>query len=406
MKCIIFDDDKRNQFLPMTYLRSTGDLRAGILKLRQRIEYLLEMEESACIIDDELLALYQERHPDWSINHTGNGDYLFVNSRIRLNNENITLLRDLETNTILKNGDTILAIRLTCQEQSLNYSKLLEQSRSCHVIENPEISCWEYLWELMHENGELIKYDFENVFYEEDNYIETEPGVTLLNPYDIWIGEGVELKTGVVIDASEGPVVIDENAVIMHNSVIIGPVYIGKKSVIKVAAKIYPNTSIGPVCKVGGEVEDTIIQGYSNKQHDGFLGHSYIGEWVNIGADTNNSDLKNTYKSVAVHHYPSGKKIDTGSTFVGCFIGDHSKIGINCSINTGTMIGLGVNVYGSPLIQNYVPDFSWGQANELKNYRLDEFISTATSVKQRRKKEMSEIEINLLKEIYKRGINE
>ncbi|MBP7562796.1 MAG: hypothetical protein KA886_03325 [Candidatus Cloacimonetes bacterium] len=406
MKYMIFDDSKSDQFLPMTYLRSTGDLRAGILKLRQRIEFIMEMEESAVIVAPELISLYRERHPDWQINQVENDEYLFINSRARLTLDNKKLLDEMPDGSILKNADNILAIRLNCKAQPIDYHSLIKMSQDLCVIETDQMTCWEYLWELMHHNGDLIRFDFENVFYDEDNFFETEPGVTMLNPYDIWIGEGVELKTGVVIDASEGPVVIDENAVIMHNSVIIGPVYIGKKSVIKVAAKIYPNTSVGPVCKIGGEVEDTIIQGYSNKQHDGFLGHSYLGEWVNIGADTNNSDLKNTYKSVAVHNYATGEKTNTGSTFVGCFIGDHSKVGINCSINTGSMIGFGANLYGSPLIQGFIPDFSWGQANDLQKYRLEAFLETAGTVKQRRKKDLTIIEKGLLEEIYKRGINE
>jgi len=259
---------------------------------------------------------------------------------------------------------------------------------------------WNYTWEFLHNNGEMIKADYELVFYEEDNYIEIDPGVVGINPYDIWIGEGATLKHGVILDASEGAVIIDENATIMHNAVIVGPVYIGKNSLIKIGAKIYPNTSIGAFSKVGGEVSDTIIQAYSNKQHDGFLGKSYIGEWVNIGANTNNSDLKNTYKPVDVWFYPDKSKLSTDSLFVGCFIGDHSKIGINCSINTGTVIGYGTNLYGKDLIKEFVPSFSWGEADELVDYKFDKFIETAKSVKARRDEDLTNEEIDLIKNIY------
>jgi len=404
MKYVIFDDYNKEQFLPMTYLRVTGDLRAGVLKLRQRIEYLLEIEETSYIMEDYLSDLYRERHPDWSINNVAKGEHIFVNSRAKLNLDNVKQILSLPINSKLINGNDLIAVHLSCDAQDIDYQKLEQLAEECQAIETKSIPCWNYLWELMHENGELITFDFENIFYEEDNYIETEPGVTLLNPYNIWIGEGVEMKTGVVIDASHGPVVIDENAVIMHNSVLIGPIYIGKKTTIKVGAKIYPNTSIGPVCKIGGEVEDTIILGYTNKQHDGFLGHSYIGEWVNIGADTNNSDLKNTYKNIAVYNYKFREKIDTKSTFVGCFIGDHSKIGINCSINTGTMIGLGANLYGSPLIQDFIPDFSWGQAGNLNKYQIDKFLETTTIVKSRRNKTITNVEIKILTGIHRRGL--
>ncbi|MDZ4182203.1 MAG: hypothetical protein U1B83_04940, partial [Candidatus Cloacimonadaceae bacterium] len=152
---------------------------------------------------------------------------------------------------------------------------------------------------------------------------------------------------------------------------------------------------IGPVCKVGGEVEGTIFQAYSNKQHDGFLGHAYVGEWVNIGADTNNSDLKNTYKSVAFHSYRAKGRIDSGSMFMGSVIGDHAKLGINCSINTGCVIGTGATLWGSDLISGFIPDFSWGEAKNLSRYRFDAFCQTAALVKQRRKLDLSKAEIEL-----------
>lgn len=402
MKYVIFDDHTIG-FFPMTHLRVTGDLRCGILKLRQRIEYLLEIENTHYIMEESLASLYQKRHSDWIINQLDDEEYIFINSRSIINMENKFEIESLAEDTALYSGDSIVAFRMKSNKGSYTQKDILEKAKTLQVVKTEQIKLWSYLWELMHQNGEWIRFDYENIFYDEENYIESEPGVTLLNPYDIWIGEGSVLKPGVVIDASEGPVIIDENVTIMANSVIMGPVYIGKNTIIKALAKIYPNTSIGPRCKIGGEVEDTIIQGYSNKQHDGFLGHSFIGEWVNIGADSNNSDLKNTYKSVGVYFYPEEKKIDTGSTFVGTFIGDHSKIGINCSINTGTMIGMGVNIYGSTLIDGFIPDFSWGQADQLQDYRLENFLETALIVKSRRNIEMSQEEINLIKEIYRRG---
>lgn len=404
MKYVIFDDSSE-RFLPMTYLRVVGDLRCGILKLRQRIEYLFEIEKTHYIMDESLEALYRKRHPDWVINQLDEEEYLFINSRAIVNLENKSEIDALEANTALYSGESIVAFRMHSLKRAFKLNELCQEASLLQKVQSQSINLWSYLWELMHQNGDWIRFDYEHIFYDEENYIESEPGVTLLNPYDIWIGEGSTLKPGVVVDASEGPVVIDENVTIMANSVIIGPVYIGKNSVIKALAKIYPNTSIGPRCKIGGEVEDTIIQGYSNKQHDGFLGHSYIGEWVNIGADSNNSDLKNTYKSVSVHYYPEGKKIDTNSTFVGTFIGDHSKIGINCSINTGTMIGFGVNVYGAPLINGFIPDFSWGQADQIQMYRIEELIETSKIVKKRRETDMSQEEIEIIKDIYRKGIN-
>lgn len=401
MNYIIFDDLTYKQFLPMTNLRSISDLRCGILKLRQRIAFVFDFEAGNLIVNDYLIDLYKERHPEWVLNKTSKGETLFINSRIKINSNTKDKLEGLALNTVLMNQDEIIAFKINTEEKNSSVEDVCNLAKKCQTIETSEVTLWHYLWDLMEDNGEMIRFDYENVFYEEDNFVESEPGVTLLNPYDIWIGEGTQMKPGVIIDASEGPVVIDENATIMHNAVIIGPAYIGKNSVIKVAAKIYQNTSIGPTCKIGGEVEDTIIQAYSNKQHDGFLGHAYLGEWVNLGADTNNSDLKNTYKEVTVYSYVDGKKINTGSRFVGCFIGDHAKVGINCSINTGTVIGMGSNVYGSPLITDFIPDFSWGQANDLQEYRLEEFLTTTETVKSRRNLKLSETEKTLISKIYK-----
>ena len=165
----------------------------------------------------------------------------------------------------------------------------------------------------------------------------------------------------------------------------------------KIGAKIYGGSSIGPICKVGGEIESSIFQAYSNKQHDGFLGHSYVGEWVNLGADTNNSDLKNNYKNVFQYSYETGELFDSGTQFMGCLIADHVKIGINCSLNTGLVIGLGANIYGNKLFSGFVPDFSWGEADSLNTYRIDEFLDTAGKVKSRRRLELEQIESELLK---------
>jgi UDP-N-acetylglucosamine diphosphorylase/glucosamine-1-phosphate N-acetyltransferase len=255
--------------------------------------------------------------------------------------------------------------------------------------------------DLIMDNKRMIEYDFDQLFYDKDNYIETEMGVTVLNPYKVWIGEGTVLKPGVILDATSGPIIIDEEAEIMANAVIIGPAYIGKNTKIKIAAKIYEGTSIGPVCKIGGEVEGSIIQAYSNKQHDGFIGHAYLGEWVNLGADTNNSDLKNNYKPVSMYSYRSQTKVNAGYQFLGSVIADHVKTGINCSLNTGVVIGMGSNLWGKDLISDYIPDFSWGEAKSLSEYRLAAFIATARIVKQRRKMEVSDLEAELYTYISK-----
>ncbi|MCF7792452.1 MAG: hypothetical protein K9N09_00475 [Candidatus Cloacimonetes bacterium] len=396
MNYVIFDDKKWENFFPITLTRSTGDLRVGILKLRQRIIAYLEKEITNIVVHPLLQKIYKERHPEWIINNLASKDTIFINSRLKINNELVEAISNLDENCCLVYKSEILAARFLPSKGKYSSEDLPELFKDLDKVKWEKEACWNYIWELISENSKYIEKDFQNFFYEKDNYFEAEQGVTLLNPYNIWLGENSKIAPGVVLDATEGPIIVDENAKIMPNAVIIGPVYVGKNSTIKVGAKIYEGTSIGPVCKVGGEVEESIFQAFSNKQHDGFLGHSYLGEWVNIGADTNNSDLKNTYSEVEMYFYPKIKKIKTGCQFLGCLIGDHSKTGINCTINTGTSIGAGCNLIGSELFMNYIPSFHWGKASVLVENEKAKFDETAKLVKERRNLEYTKAE----KELY------
>ena len=399
MNLIIFDDNKRENFFPLTLTRSTADLRVGILKLRQRITAYFSVEDPALVISSDFEYLYKERHPNKKVNEVSTGENLFVNSRIKIDEKFVKECNEMEPGSCFTINGAVVAAKIHCEETEKKTSETLGFSKLTNVEKSYET--WNYLWDFTDKNAEMIQQDFEDFFYEKDNYFETEPGVHILNPYNVWIGEGAQMDPGVVIDARDGAVVIDEGAKIMANSVIIGPAYIGKKSTIKVGAKIYEGTSIGPVCKVGGEVEETILQAYSNKQHDGFLGHSYLGEWVNLGADTNNSDLKNNYKNVSLYFYPEKAKKNSGSQFVGTFIGDHSKTGINSTINTGTVIGCACNLFGRDLITDYVPSFSWGTGAETSEYKPQKFFETAEVVKKRRKLNFTETEEKLFEKIHK-----
>jgi UDP-N-acetylglucosamine diphosphorylase/glucosamine-1-phosphate N-acetyltransferase len=393
MKLVIFDDYPI-QFYPISLTRSIGDIRCGVLKLRQRLQALLFGEEEIVFIENSLVPWYQERHPDWQIN-TVSGDTLFVNSRLRFSPEIIAKIKDLKENQgIQEEAGVLIAFRKNIIKPVLSFSGIKEQSTGVEMLVVKD-TLYQNMADIIMDNARMIEFDFEQFFNDTENYAETELGVTLLNPYKIWIGEGAMLKPGVVIDASAGPVIIDEKAEVMAHAVIMGPAYVGKGSRIKVGAKIYGGTSIGPVCKIGGEVEGSIIQAYSNKQHDGFLGHAFVGEWVNLGADTNNSDLKNNYKPVAFYSYAAKDKMQSGYQFLGSIIADHTKTGINCSLNTGVVIGVGCNLWGSTLISDHIPSFSWGEAGKLTPYKPDAFIETAKTVKQRRNLEMSEAEVAL-----------
>jgi len=395
---IIFDDMQAAAFYPLTLSRSVGDLRCGILKLRQRLQELLHDEDSAVWIEPRLARLYRERHPDWSVNRHPAVETLWVNSRLRPLPGNIEAVQNLKSGECLVCGNEPVAFRgLPAPEFTLAADYFAQAGYKIIALES---SLYRNLSDLIQDNSRLLAFDFDHFFHDKDEEFDTEPGVSVLNPYQVWIAEDVQLKPGVVLDASEGPIVLDSGVRILPNSVIMGPTYIGKSSLIKAGAKIYGGTSIGPVCKVGGEVEGSIFQAYSNKQHDGFLGHSFIGEWVNIGADTNNSDLKNTYKNVAFHSYLENARIDSGTMFLGTMVGDHTKLGINCSINTGCVIGVGCNLWDSDLISDFIPDFSWGPARELTAYRFDAFCQVAATVKSRRSLSFTEAEAELYSRIH------
>lgn len=395
---IVFDDNHAPDFYPLTFTRAIGDLRCGILKLRQRLQSVFDAETQSVWIAPRLLALYRERHPDWLLNRPAAVGELLVNSRLKIEDDSIAAVSSLKPGQCLCRAETVLALRPRGELPTLPELSAL-QTEPWELVSS-DLATYDNLADLVHDNERMLGWDFERYFYDQDNYFETEPGVSVLNPYLIWLAEGVELAPGVVLDASSGPIVIDAGARLLPNAVVTGPVYIGKNCLVKVAAKIYGPSSIGPVCKVGGEIEGTIFQGYSNKQHDGFLGHSYVGEWVNIGADTNNSDLKNTYQNVSFYSYAAGEKIDSGSMFLGALIGDHAKLGINTSINTGCVIGVGANLWGSDLIADRVPDFSWGPASRLVPYKFPAFCLTAAIVKERRKLVFSPAEKELLRQLW------
>jgi len=253
-------------------------------------------------------------------------------------------------------------------------------------------------WDLMHHNATQLEADFGLLAKPGEIEGEVHKGAHLLGEGNIFIASGATVGPGVVLDAGEGPIFIDEHATIMPQAVIQGPAYVGKQSIIKIGAKIYEGTSIGEVCKVGGEVEECIIHSYANKQHDGFLGHAYLGMWVNLGSGTNNSDLKNDYGEIRV--MMGGETVGTGSMFVGCAIGDHTKTGIGTMINTGSVLGVGCNLYGGGLLPKDVPSFSWGGADGLVEYRLEKFLQVARKVMGRRSKELSPVEEAVIRHVF------
>jgi UDP-N-acetylglucosamine diphosphorylase/glucosamine-1-phosphate N-acetyltransferase len=392
-KLAIFEDKAANNFLPLTWTRPVWDLRCGIWTLREAIEDAYSYRADALFVRDLLADVVRERTGLPVNEGLGAEMYLLLNGRLLASREMPrTLPMYGEPCRYVAPNGTLLAAWLPGHLLNEGWDAI--NSLPLKEVEWPLI---EWPWELFHKNGARITSQAERW---ELGYHPTiiPEWVHLLHPERIYVDSTARIMPGVVLDAIDGPIVIEKNVAVMANSVIQGPAYIGPNSKIKIGAKLYHNTTIGPVCKVGGEIEESIIHGYSNKQHDGFLGHAYVGEWCNFGADTNNSDLKNNYSTVKV--WSDGAWQDTGSLFVGLIMGDHSKTGINSMLNTGTIAGVSCNIFDGSLPPRYLPSFSWGSAAGLTDYRLDKALETAGRVMARRQKLLSQAERALLTHIF------
>lgn len=402
----ILEDKAWRNFLPLTYTRPTCDLWCGMMKFRNRVAYYYPDIPLHFIMRKELELVYKTRFPHTIFNSLSAGENLFINSRVIVDHGFVCECNELQADFGLFHRDICLAFKKNIHTEIATSSEEIEPLMANLNRVEVDYAPLKYTWELVHLNPDQQIQDYRELVKKRKNHVQDYLNaaklecVHILNPERIFIGEDVVIEPNVVLNAQDGPIFLDNRSVIMANVMIKGPSYIGKASIIKAGAKIYPGTTIGKFCKVGGEIDESIIQAYSNKQHDGFLGHSYIGEWVNIGADTNNSDLKNNYAPVKVYLYPKDKVVDTTLQFFGVIVGDHSKTGINTMFNTGCVIGIGCNLYGADLFSGFVPSFSWGTADNLVEYQFEKFIETARIVKARRRLDLASQEIDLLKSCF------
>lgn len=408
MPICIFEDEQYLNFEPLIYSRPVFDLVCGMTTLKEKVIRAFPKEKIILKCRKYLEPFVKTENPKCKVNQFDNEDYLFINGRIiaPANLNSVLKLKPNEEKVFISKGVVIAAKVLAKRIKgfSLDKSEIINtQLISNFPSVEVDIPVVNYLWDLVYLNGKEIENDFKIYTKKKSSAKKKYAGVSFVNKKNIFIGKNVDIKPGVVLDASTGPIFIEKNVTIFPNAVIQGPCYIGESSRIKSCATVYPNVSIGKVCKVGGEVEDTIIHPYSNKQHSGFLGHSYLGSWINIGADTNNSDLQNNYGTIKVQ--VNGKHIDSGKQFVGLMMGDHSKTAINTMFNTGTVVGFSSNVYGAGFPPKYIPSFGWGGSESMKEYKLFKAIETAKAVFARRDKkfgsedeEMFETIFNLTKE--------
>jgi UDP-N-acetylglucosamine diphosphorylase/glucosamine-1-phosphate N-acetyltransferase len=415
VRLFIFEDERYDQFLPLTWTRPAYELTCGVRGFRHLIASHFAMVDTVLLCRDYLEPVLNEKGgAGYRVNdlHVEDDDEVYlVNGRLLPPSDLREILDSSRENQLLVCGDNMVGWHgsgRAFKSHATRFGKLYQKGqvaelkRSLEYVET-QVEMPSYLWDLVEKNGAQIERDFEWFRKHKDlkhmfEHSQVDDQALIYDVDRVYIEHGSRIDGQVVLDARGGPIIIGERVHIQPHTRIEGPCYVGETSIL-VGGKIRGGTSIGPHCRIGGEVEQSIFQGCSNKYHEGFLGHSYVGEWVNLGALTTNSDLKNNYGPVKV--MVNGKLVDSGQTKVGAFIGDHAKTGIGTLLNTGVSIGFSSNLFGGGMVrQKSIPSFFWGSADGGETYRLEEAIKTAETVKRRRGQELSGAEVDLFKKLF------
>jgi UDP-N-acetylglucosamine diphosphorylase/glucosamine-1-phosphate N-acetyltransferase len=381
MNYILFDGPHRNALLPFTFTRPVADIRVGILTIREKWEKHLGSTTTS-ITEDYL----SEKWPMVEMENN-----VMINASFLPNDILVAMIKNLEHNqAIFQEEEVVAFFAKEGEEVDFDSFEVLEFSNDCIKIENT--------WDIFQKNEVAIREDFE--LLTEDRFSQPIPkSVNVIAPENIFIEEGAKLEF-VTLNASTGPIYIGKNAEIMEGSVIRGPFALCESGRVKLATKVYGATTVGPHSVIGGEVNNSVLFGYSNKGHDGFLGNAVLGEWCNIGADSNNSNLKNNYEEVKLWSYETENFAKTGLQFCGLMMGDHSKCGINTMFNTGTVVGVSTNIFGAGFPRNFVPSFSWGGASGFTTYLTKKAFDTAKIVMARRNVEFSDEDAKILEHVF------
>jgi UDP-N-acetylglucosamine diphosphorylase/glucosamine-1-phosphate N-acetyltransferase len=397
MKLVVFEDDQFDRFLPLTWMRGVFELKCGAVTLAAKLARAAGAAVDAVLVRDYLAPIAAKRCRPAVVNNLSGlsgQEVLFVNARVVGAHWRPPVERVAQWH-----GEQLAAWRTSENVAGIrDYAGLAMAARKAPRADFSG-KWYEYIWDIMLTNPEEIALDFKAAGRSGIEGQMHESAVVFGPKDQLYIGTGVEVHPFACIDTRHGPVTIEAGCEVHPFTRIEGPCYVGPKSIL-LGAKVREGCSIGPMCRVGGEVEESIIHGYSNKYHDGFLGHAYVGEWVNLGALTTNSDLKNDYGSVSVTM--GGKPVDTGSTKVGSFIGDHVKTSIGTLLNTGTIVGtMAVLVATGAPLPKYIPPFAWFLNGIVsKGFGLNPLIDTARTAMSRRKVEMTTEDEELIRHIH------
>jgi hypothetical protein len=388
MNIIFFDDSSRASLLPLTFTRPVAALRIGILTIAEKWQHHLKGNQFSWLAQEYLRVKFPMIAGD---------DNLLINGSVLPNAKLVEELQQLPNDAKLVSAGLTVAYRISSEKlqqlasvEHLDVEKTLSSTAAIKRVVNH--------WDIFAMNDSAIREDF-------DLLTSGRTSQPISSTNQVIGSEHIFLEKGAVVEcavlnASSGPIYIAADAEVMEGCLIRGPFALGEHSQLKMGAKIYGATTIGPHCKVGGEVNNSVFFGYSNKAHDGFLGNSVIGEWCNLGADSNNSNLKNNYSNVKVWNYCEEAFVNTGLQFCGLTMGDHSKCSINTMFNTGTVVGVSSNVFGTGFPPKFIPSFSWGGSEGFSTYRLEEALDVARRVYERRKISFDEMETSIFKNLF------
>ncbi len=382
MNYILFDGSSRVNLLPLTYTKPVAEIRIGILTIREKWEKWLNTTTTT-LTEDYL----EDKYPMVEMENN-----IMINASFLPTENLIGTIKKLQKNQAVFKEDEIIAFHTTDTQKEVNFDNYQIINFTDDIIQI------KYNWDIFTNNGEALESDFKLIT---KNRISAPIPNTVhcINKDQIFLEKDVEIEIG-VLNASKGPIYIGKHAQIMEGSMIRGPFAMGEHSVVKMGTKVYGPTTLGPKCKIGGEVNNAILSGYCSKGHEGYLGNAVIGEWCNIGADTNNSNLKNNYAEIKMWDYQKERFVKTGLQFCGLIMGDHSKCAINTMFNTGTVIGVSTNIYGSNFPRNFIPSFSWGGAAGFTTYQIEKAKTTASLVIKRKNEDFTEKDIKILEHVF------
>ena len=382
MNYILFDGSVRDQLLPFTYTRPVADIRIGILTIREKWELYLG-STTTTVTEDYLTAKYPMVELENNI---------LINASFLPTENLVTQIKSLSKNQAIFYEGEPLAF-FTTEDQEVDF-----ETFDISQYTNDDVLRIEHTWDIFSKNGKAIQYDFDLITKNRISQPIPEATVAFCKE-NIFIEEGAELPM-CSLNANDGPIYIGKKTLIMEGSMLRGPLAICEGAVVKMGAKIYGGTTIGPDCKIAGEVTKSVLFGNSNKGHEGYLGNAVLGEWCNLGADTNNSNLKNNYAEVRLWDYETKGFAPTGLQFCGLMMGDHSKCAINTMFNTGTVVGVSANIFGAGFPRNFIPSFSWGGSAGMTTYLTKKAFEVCKVVMARRNIEFTEEDAAILEHVF------